>query len=96
MCCSQNTESYPTSKNIENMLEVKSHLSRETFEGQVKYFSQYLSSNHNNVISSIFISINVFFGAPFESFNCNEGCAYMELCAKMWGLNCLEKNIYIH
>ena len=35
-------------------------------------------------------------GAPIEFLNCNERCAYMELCAKMWGLNCLEKIIYIH
>ena len=40
--------------------------------------------------------VSTFFGAPIEFFNCNERCAYMELCAKMWGLNCLEKNIYIH
>ena len=40
--------------------------------------------------------VSTFFGAPIDFFNCNERCAYMELCAKMWGLNCLEKIIYIH
>ena len=41
--------------------------------------------------------VSTFFGAPIEIFNCNERYAYMELCAKLWGINCLEKLfIYPH